>query len=164
VHADGGSGRGIADVVQAPAAEPGHRALPGRPLPEPEAADHGQGLVQVALGDRECAGRVAVIMESRVLAGEPAQQPDLIIVGEREPAEPAPVGEPDDWPPVPLGRCHRSREPAQLRSAEPGEIGAGCVARITTESLAWVGVKRRLGHLRSWLNEHPINPIGLIEF
>jgi hypothetical protein len=114
VDADRRLGRYIADLMQMLAAEPGDRARAGDPVPDPAAARRGQGFPELTGNDSECPGGIAMVMESRVLARQPAQQPDLVVLRQREALEPALAGpEPDQRAPG-LVRCGRADDAAEL--------------------------------------------------
>jgi hypothetical protein len=106
----------------------GHRAGPAR----------GRGpLLEGAPGHREGTRRAAMIMETGALAGQPGQQPDLVVVIPRQALVPA----------VSLGVSHQ---------AVPLFV-AGCEV---ADQLPQTGLAQRHSGCR---NSHPLNPIVFIE-
>ena len=123
--------------------EPGDRAGRGPAGLHVATAWPSQGLAQLTLRYGKRPARLAVIMEAGVLAGQPAQQPDLVVVGERQPAEPAAlISETDDRPPGLLGRDDLLDQQAESGRAEP----SSAKPRLTGTARARVAGAGRAGH------------------
>jgi len=73
------------------------------------------GFEKLALHNRERSSRLSVIMEARVLAGQPAQQPYFMLSAELQAVKPALVSAKHDLVNPVLSRSHVLHEAAQLR-------------------------------------------------
>lgn len=146
MHADGRSARIVADIMQVPGAECRHGTAPRAPVADTPASRPRQRLPQVAAHDRERPARVAVIVEAGVLSWQPRQQPDLIGIGEVQPAVPMPGrAELDQAGPFPgIGRL-------------ADKLAELCCVELCRAELC----RAELGRIELLL-PHPMNPIGLV--